>query len=107
MVVDDLAGILGCEVASFPLKYSDLPLFAKFNDLRVWDLIIAKHGNKVLYLEEEVSAYGWETYPSKYSLTWEKGGSNVISYGTIDRSIGDIISSSTGFEQVQVRVLNR
>lgn len=48
-----LAGILGWKVTSFPLKYLNLPLVAKFNDLRVWDPII-KDGKKVLYLEEEV-----------------------------------------------------
>jgi hypothetical protein len=40
--VDYLASILGCEVASMPLKYLGLPLGAPKNTTHVWDDILEK-----------------------------------------------------------------
>ena len=40
--VDYLASILGCEVASLPLKYLGLPLGAPNNASHIWDDILEK-----------------------------------------------------------------
>jgi hypothetical protein len=40
--VDGLADILGCVVASLPLKYFSLLLGASFNAKSIWDWVIKK-----------------------------------------------------------------
>jgi len=40
--VGSLAGILGCEVASLPVKYLSLPLGASYKSTRIWDGVIEK-----------------------------------------------------------------
>jgi hypothetical protein len=40
--VDDLAGILGCEVSSLPLKYLGLSLGAPFKAKSIWDDVVGK-----------------------------------------------------------------
>jgi hypothetical protein len=40
--VDDLAGILGCGVSSFPLKYLGLLLGAPFKARSIWDDVVGK-----------------------------------------------------------------
>jgi hypothetical protein len=40
--MDDLAGILGCEVSSLPLKYLGLPLGAPFKTKSSWDEVVGK-----------------------------------------------------------------
>jgi len=40
--MDDLAGILGCEVSSLPLKYLGLPLGALFKAKSSWDEVVGK-----------------------------------------------------------------
>jgi hypothetical protein len=55
--VEDLASILGCSVASLPIKYLGLPLSAKYKDSKIWTSIIEKMetrlaGWKRLYLSK-------------------------------------------------------
>jgi hypothetical protein len=55
--VGRLADILGCEVASLPVKYLGLPLGASYKSTRIWDLVIEKVENrlaswKMLYLSK-------------------------------------------------------
>jgi len=57
--VDELASILGCNVASLPLKYLGLPLGAKYKDSYTWNNIVEKMGNRLS---------GWK------SLYLSKGG---------------------------------
>jgi len=40
--VEELASILGCGVASLPIKYLGLPLGAKYKDAHMWNSIIEK-----------------------------------------------------------------
>jgi hypothetical protein len=55
--VDDLAHILGCHVASLPLKYLGLPLAASYKATSIWSGVIEKierrlTGEKKLYLSK-------------------------------------------------------
>jgi hypothetical protein len=55
--VGSLADILGCEVASLPVKYLGLPLGASYKSTRIWDGVIEKVENrlvswKMLYLSK-------------------------------------------------------
>lgn len=43
----DLANILGCKVASLPLKYLGLPLGAPHKSLSIWDGVIEKIGRRL------------------------------------------------------------
>jgi len=45
--VGKLASILGCGVASLPLKYLGLPLSAKYKDSHMWNSIIEKMENRL------------------------------------------------------------
>jgi hypothetical protein len=45
--VEELASILGCGVASLPLKYLSLPLGAKYKDSHTWNNIIEKMENRL------------------------------------------------------------
>jgi hypothetical protein len=45
--VGRLADILGCEVASLPVKYLDLPLGASYKSTRIWDGVIEKVENRL------------------------------------------------------------
>jgi hypothetical protein len=65
--VEDLASILGCSVASFPIKYLGLPLVAKYKDSNIWTSITEKmetrlEGWKKLYLSkgERLTLIQWE-----------------------------------------------
>lgn len=40
--VEELASILGCGVASLPIKYFGLPLSAKYKDTIMWNSIFEK-----------------------------------------------------------------
>jgi hypothetical protein len=57
--VEELASILGCGVASLPIKYLGLPLGAKYEDPNIWTGIIEKMENRLagwkrLYLSKGV-----------------------------------------------------
>jgi hypothetical protein len=45
--VEELASILGCGVASLPIKYLSLPLGAKYKDSNIWTSIIEKIENRL------------------------------------------------------------
>jgi hypothetical protein len=45
--VGRLADILGCEVASLPVKYLGLPLGASYKSTRIWDGVIEKVENRL------------------------------------------------------------
>jgi hypothetical protein len=45
--VGELASILGCGVASLPIKYLGLPLGAKYKDSIIWKSIIEKMENRL------------------------------------------------------------
>jgi hypothetical protein len=45
--VEDLASILGCSVASLPIKYLGLPLGAKYKDSNIWTSIIERMENRL------------------------------------------------------------
>lgn len=37
-----LTEVLGCKVVKLPIKYLGMPLDAKYKDMRMWDLIVAR-----------------------------------------------------------------
>jgi len=45
--VGSLADILGCEVASLPVKYLGLPFGASYKSTRIWDGVIEKVENRL------------------------------------------------------------
>jgi hypothetical protein len=45
--VEELASILGYDVASLPIKYLGLPLGAKYKDSNMWTRIIEKMETKI------------------------------------------------------------
>ena len=43
-----LAGVLGCNIDTFPTSYLGLPLNAKFKEKDIWDLVILKFEKRLL-----------------------------------------------------------
>jgi hypothetical protein len=57
--VESLAGILGCGVATLPVKYLGLPLGASYKSIHIWDGVIEKIERQLaswkrLYLSKDV-----------------------------------------------------
>jgi hypothetical protein len=75
-VVEELTNILGCGVASLPIKYLGLSLGAKYKDSNIWTSIIEKMEKRLV---------GWKR------LYLSKGGRltliNIICFDYIDKDL--------------------
>jgi hypothetical protein len=65
--VEELTNILGCGVASLPIKYLGLSLGAKYKDSNIWTSIIEKM-EEIGGVEEIVFIKGWEVNIYQYYM---------------------------------------